>query len=77
MNVINSLPFIGWDIDNFIASFGKVCVAMFLFISGYGYSFKNKINFKYSLTKLKKLYFSYWLVFIIFIPIGFLFVNNN
>ncbi|PJG61906.1 acyltransferase [Yersinia kristensenii] len=77
VNVINSLPFIGWDIDNFIASFGKVCVAMFLFISGYGYSFKNKINFKYSLTKLKKLYFSYWLVFIIFIPIGFLFVNNN
>ncbi|CNH97865.1 Acyltransferase family [Yersinia pekkanenii] len=77
VNIINSFPFITWDIDNFIASFGKICVAMFLFISGYGYSFKNKISFKYSFNKLKKLYFSYWLVFIIFIPIGFLFVNND
>ncbi len=77
VDVISSFPFIVWDIDNVIASFGKVCVAMFLFISGYGYSFKNEISFKYSFDKIKKLYFSYWLVFIIFIPIGFLFVNNN
>lgn len=77
VNIINSLPFIGESVDNFIASFGKICVAMFLFISGYGYSFKSKISFKYSIEKLKKLYFSFWLVFIVFIPIGFLFVSND
>ncbi|CNI40627.1 Acyltransferase family [Yersinia thracica] len=76
-NIINSLPFIGASVDNYLANFGKICVAIFLFMSGYGYSFKNKINFKYSIDKLKKLYFSFWLVFVIFIPIGFLFVSNN
>ncbi|HDL6697839.1 TPA: acyltransferase [Yersinia enterocolitica] len=76
-NIINSLPFVGVSVDNYLANFSKICVAMFLFISGYGFSFKNKINFSYSIKKLKKLYFSFWLVFIIFIPIGFIFINND
>lgn len=76
-NIINSLPFIGANVDSYLANFGKICVAIFLFISGYGFAFKNKINFNYSIEKLKKLYFSFWLVFIIFIPIGFVFINND
>ncbi|OWF77582.1 hypothetical protein B4900_16125 [Yersinia rohdei] len=75
--IINSLPFIGANVDSYLANFGKICVAIFLFISGYGFAFKNKINFNYSIEKLKKLYFSFWLVFIIFIPIGFVFINND
>ncbi|MDN0094011.1 acyltransferase family protein [Yersinia rohdei] len=76
-NIINSLPFIGANVDSYLANFGKICVAIFLFISGYGFAFKNKINFNYSIEKLKKIYFSFWLVFIIFIPIGFIFINND
>ncbi|WP_222422519.1 acyltransferase family protein, partial [Yersinia rohdei] len=50
-NIINSLPFIGANVDNYLANFGKICVAIFLFISGYGFAFKNKINFNYSIEK--------------------------
>ena len=63
---------------------GKVCVAMFLFVSGYGlYKSFNKLNFselnfvsggvktiKFICKRLTKFYLNYWVVFLIFVPIG-------
>lgn len=57
----------------YIGSFGKICVSIFMFLGGYGI-YKSYENGKFSiLSKLKHLYISYWKVFIIFIPVGFLF----
>ena len=57
--------------------FCKICVPMFFFFGGYGV-YKSYYGRKYDIVdKLKKLYFSYWKVFLIFIPIGFLFFSKQ
>ncbi len=60
----------------------KVCVSMFLFVSGYGmavqYSkihlkgIKEKIvnTLKFLLKRLSKFYLNYWIIFIILVPLG-------
>lgn len=64
-----------------IGEFGKICVAMFLFLSGFGVYYtlykSNTIkeSFKKSINKIKLIYFNYWIVFLLFIPIGFLLFN--
>ncbi|RJF55337.1 acyltransferase [Serratia inhibens] len=63
----------GIDIEMYLGLFGKICVSMFLFLSGYGFSLKKEISFKYIWGKLKNLYISYWIVLFIFVPIGIIF----
>ena len=51
----------------YIAWFGKICVAIYAFISGYAMSIitrnkKNKVSA--SIKQVKKLYFKYWIVFL-------------
>ena len=67
-------------IENFIFSQGKICVSFFLFLSGYGVyiSNKNKTNkiiWKLCLERIKSFLFNYWIVFFIFIPLGYIFFN--
>lgn len=81
-NRINKAPYISLfsinnvNIEFIIAQFGKICVCIFLFLSGYGMYYtleKNNeivINVK---NRISKLFINYWAVFIIFIPIGFIF----
>lgn len=70
-------------IECFIADFCKVCVAVFLFLSGYGmyksfehYNKKYKgaknyiIDTKYVVKHLLRLLSDYWFIFIIFVPLG-------
>ncbi len=66
----------------FLGGLGKVCVAIFLFASGYGlYVQYNKLNvsptkdgakvsFMFLIKRFIKFYVNYWVVFIIFVPIG-------
>ena len=59
----------------FFGIFGKICVPMFFFFGGYGV-YKSSYGKPYDIVgRLKKLYFAYWKVFLIFIPIGFLFFS--
>ena len=61
----------------YFGAFGKICVSMFFFIGGYGtyLSYRGK---EYDIIgRLKKLYISYWKVFVVFIPIAFLFFANQ
>jgi hypothetical protein len=67
-HIVNSV-----DIEMFVGLFGKICVSMFLFLSGYGFSLKKEVTFKYIWGKLKNLYISYWIVLFIFVPIGIIF----
>ena len=73
-------------VESFIADFCKICVSIFLFLSGYGlhkswisYKCKHCVNGNLKLGKqfvfvrnhLLKLMGEYWFIFIIFVPIGF------
>lgn len=61
----------------YVGVFGKICVSLFFFVSGYG-MYKSSQNGEFNLlNKLKGLYLSYWKIFVIFIPLGFLFFRNQ
>ena len=55
---------------------GKVCVAMFLFCSGYGlasqYGPSKSVlsDVRFVLRRLTKFYLNYWVIFVIFVPIS-------
>ena len=67
----------GYDAAFYIAGFGKICVSLFFFVGGYGV-YVSSYGKKYDLVaKLKSLYISYWKVFLIFVPIAFLFFANQ
>ena len=59
----------------YLGIFGKICVPMFFFFGGYGV-YKSSYGKPYDIVgRLKKLYFAYWKVFLVFVPIGFLFFS--
>lgn len=61
----------------YLGNFGKICVSIFFFLSGYGI-YKSSLNKKVDIIKrIKKLYKTYWKVFVIFIPIAFLLFRNQ
>lgn len=69
---VSAFSLSGETISYWIGLFGKICVALFTFMAGYGtyYSCKNKDdNRKAIYNKLKSLYILFWQVFIVFIPI--------
>ena len=67
----------GIQSTTYFGFFGKICVPMFFFFGGYGV-YKSYFGKKYDIVdKLKKLYFAYWKIFLIFIPIGFLFFSKQ
>ena len=61
----------------FFGKTGRFCLSLFFFLGGYGIfmSCKNK---EYDLIcKIKNLYLDYWKVFLVFIPIAFIFFSNQ
>lgn len=55
----------------------KICVALFMFLGGYGLC-KQRENGQGSLLKsIWRQYVQYWKVFLIFVPIGFLFFSGQ
>ncbi len=76
------LPYSG--VLSWIGELGKVCVALFLFCSGYGLSkqYREKVNggvkgsIVFIVKRLYKFYINYWIVFVIFVPISVLVFNR-
>jgi len=71
-------------LTHILGDFGKFCVPLYMFLGGYGLYIKLssiKEGQEYGKNSLVshyiKLYSAYWKVFLIFIPIGFLFFNNQ
>ncbi|MEL0630292.1 acyltransferase family protein [Psychromonas aquatilis] len=60
-----------YNLEKIIGIYGKICVPIFLFISGYGFTVSNKREEKYYLHKIIMIYKAVALVFFIFIPICF------
>ena len=62
---------------SYFGIFGKICVPMFFFFGGYGV-YKSSFGKPYDIVgRLKRLYFAYWKVFLVFVPIGFLFFSSQ
>lgn len=62
-----------------IAWFSNLCVAIFVFLSGFGLSIneeKKSTNIKLIFNRLEKLFYHYWSVFFLVIPIGFMIRYN-
>ena len=74
---LTSLTSAGLKIAADLGAFGKICVSIFMFAGGYGTYLlyeKKQLNW---VEKIKKLYVSYWKVFFIFVPLGFLFFHGQ
>lgn len=81
------------NLELLLAYFFKICVGLYAFVSGYGLfisaksndsisnslSFGKRLKEEYILIikKLFSFYKSFWLVFIIFVPIGFIFFRRD
>ena len=78
---ISMLSIRGYNIEYIIGRFGSLCVAIYLFLSGYGIYMiiqkKGIFTLKDAFKRVKNMYINYWIVFIIFIPLGFIFFNKN
>lgn len=74
---LTSMTPFGMQIAMYIGWYGKICVSLFMFLGGYGsYLLYKQKKFDY-IEKIKSLYLSYWKVFAVFIPIGFLFFQGQ
>ena len=65
----------GLTVEQFVGGFGKVCVCIFLFLSGYGLYisyYQKEITINSVIQRIFKFYLQFWVVFIIFIPLGIL-----
>lgn len=81
VSYISILHFEEIPIEYLLGDFGKICVAMYLFLSGYGLyissSKREHFTFKDSLRKMIKFLTNYWVVFMIFVPIGLIWFNDQ
>jgi len=86
----NYIPVLGnFEFEARIAYIGKLCVAIFAFITGYALAKQSTVNGQcnlverlkdnivLSIKQLLRFYPKFWLVYIIFIPIGILFYDYS
>ncbi|MED4207625.1 acyltransferase, partial [Neobacillus mesonae] len=68
-------------LDELIGQFGKLCVAIFLFLSGFGLykSYESKGYFTFRVAAKRAFHFIkiFWIIFLLFIPIGLFFFNED
>lgn len=72
-DLYDDLYIYGHGVINQIGAFSKLCVAIFVFVSGYGLSISNDRIldlWRFYKNRFKKLYFNYWFIWLIFVPIG-------
>ncbi len=72
---IPNLVLAGWEVQ--LGSAAKICVSIFMFLGGYGlyYTFRNKGTIHLR-QRIWNVYKRFWQVFLIFVPIGFLFLSK-
>lgn len=64
-------------IEALLAGFGQICLPMFLFLSGYGFGTGRARSLEKLAKKVVELYYQFWLVFVLFIPLGALLFNQS
>lgn len=69
----NDITIHGVGLVNQIGVFSKLCVSIFVFVSGYGLAVSTPIGLKlkdFYWRRFKKLYLNYWFIWLLFVPIG-------
>lgn len=74
---LTSITPYGTAIAAMIGGFGKICVSLFMFWGGVGTYLSYEQNRLNWVKKIRGLYVSYWKVFFIFIPLGYLFFRGQ
>lgn len=77
---INIFDFSFFHFETLLSYFGRICIAMFVFVSGYGMSkqFFYDTNtsvleqYKRTIKKLWKFYTMYWIIMLVTLPYGFI-----
>lgn len=71
----------GYEVFSILSLLGKVCIGIFVILSGYGLSesfqAKGGSFFSFVYRHLKKIYLNYWLIWLIFVPIGIFFFDRT
>ena len=74
----NSIAIGNVDLIVLLGNFGKICVALFMFLGGYGMMEQYKLRQEGVLSRrILSVYKGYWRVFVIFVPIGFLLFSEQ
>lgn len=76
-SVIVYYPFFHGSIENTLAGFGRVCVPIFLFLSGYGFGMGKPRGYGGLAKKALEVYSRFWLVFVLFVPLGAILFNQT
>ena len=72
------INFMGEPLVSQLAKFVEICVPLYLFLSGYGLFLQfQKTHNIFPIKRIFKLYFIFWICFIIFIPLGCLLVPKQ
>lgn len=70
----NDICIFGYGLVEQLGGFSKVCVAIFVLLSGYGltakYQFGNFCLIDFYKHRFGKLYKTYWLIWLLFVPLG-------
>ncbi len=69
--------FFGYNIEYLIGDFGKICVGIFLFLSGIGFYCSEKYEWRDFIKRIKYFYLNFLFIFLIFIPIGFFSIKGQ
>lgn len=74
VNVISSFRLFAHTAHYEWGHFGRICVSLFMFVSGFGL-YRKQMNGRpiKILSIVKELYIRYWRIFILFVPLGFLY----
>lgn len=74
-DLIYSIPNV--PLEKYFGLMSKICVPLFLFVSGYGFFVIGVRRYKYYLHKIIEFYRNFWIIFFIFVPIGLLYFSDN
>lgn len=81
VSYISILPLGNLRLEYLLGDFGNICIAMYLFLSGYGLYMssikKESFSIKDSWGKIIKFLLNYWVAFIIFVPIGLIWFSDS
>lgn len=69
----------GFSFVYFFANVSKVCVAIFVFLSGYGLSksWKDESLLLFLKKRLIKFFLNYWIIWLLFVPVNILFFGRT
>ena len=84
MKVATKIFISGKEFTELIGEFGGICVSIYMFLGGYGLFFSCATSLEKDFqiknilfVKIVNLYIAYWKVFLIFVPIGYIFFSDQ